>query len=67
MFCSRGVLAITPYIGILYMMSIMFLLVVLGVRRIPVVFLNYYGCASFRTADLKAAGERFAREIIYWD
>ena len=67
MLCSRDVLAITPYIGILYMMSIMLLLVVLGVRRISVVLLNYYGYASFGMADLKAAGERFAREIICWD
>jgi hypothetical protein len=49
------------------MMSITLLLVVLGMRRIPVAFLNYYGCAGFRTADLKAASERFAREIICWD
>jgi uncharacterized membrane protein (Fun14 family) len=49
------------------MMSITLLLVVLGVRKISVVFLNYYGYASFRTADLKAASERFAREIICWD
>jgi hypothetical protein len=55
-------LVITPYISILYMMSITLLLVVLGVRSIPVVFLNYYGYAGFGTADLKAASERFARE-----
>lgn|GEM_PF-5086011 len=67
MLCSRDILAITPYISILYMMSITLLLVVLGVRKISVVFLNYYGYASFRTADLKAASERFAREIICWD
>jgi hypothetical protein len=59
-------LAITPYIGILYMVNIALLLVVSGVRRIPVMFLSCYGCASFRTADLKAVGKRFAREIIYW-
>ena len=61
MLCSRDVLAITPYISILYMMSITLLLVVLGVRRISVVLL--YGYASFGTADSKAASEIFAREI----
>ena len=65
MLCLRDVLAITPYIGILYMMSITLLLVVLGVRRISVVLL--YGYANFGTAYLKAASERFAREIICWD
>jgi hypothetical protein len=60
-------LAITPYIGILYMMSIMLPLVVLRVRRTPVVFLHYYGYAGFGTADLKAASKKFAREIICWD
>jgi hypothetical protein len=58
-------LAITPYIGILYMMSITLLLVVLRVRRIPVVFLNCYGYAGFRTADLKAVNVRVSRERIY--
>ncbi|MGD1043630.1 MAG: hypothetical protein ABR913_11325 [Sedimentisphaerales bacterium] len=48
------------------MMSIMLLLVVLGMRRIPIVLLNY-GYASFGTADLKATGERFAREIMCWN
>lgn len=57
-------MAITPYIGILYMMSITLLLVVLGVRRI---LLNYYGYTGFMMADLKAASERFAHEIICWD
>jgi hypothetical protein len=57
-------LAITPYIGILYMMSITLLLVVLEVRRIPVV--NYYSYASFGTADLKAVNVRFSRERIIW-
>jgi len=60
-------LAITPYISILYMLSITLLLVVLRVRRIPIMFLNYYGCASFRTAGLKTASERFARERNIWD
>jgi hypothetical protein len=59
-------LAITPYIAILYMMSIMLLLVVFGVRRISVVFLNCYGYACFGTADLKAVNVRFARERN-WD
>jgi hypothetical protein len=62
---SRAVLAITAYIGILYMTSITLLLVVFGSAedfcRV------YYGYASFRTADLKAASERFAHEIICWD
>jgi hypothetical protein len=49
------------------MMSITLLLVVLGMRRIPVVLLNYYGYASFGMADLKAASERFAREIMCWN
>ena len=60
-------MAITPYIGILYMMSVMLLLVVLRVRRISVVFLNYYGYAGFRTADLKAVNVRVSRERNIWD
>lgn len=55
-------MAITPCIGILYMMSITLVPVVLGVRGIPVVFLNYYGYAGFRTADLKAVNVRVSRE-----
>jgi hypothetical protein len=51
----------------LYMQSITLLPVVLGARRIPVVFLNYYGYASFGTADLKAVNVIFSRERIIWD
>jgi hypothetical protein len=48
------------------MMSITLVPVVLGVRGIPVVFLNYYGYAGFRTADLKAVNVRVSRERIIW-
>jgi hypothetical protein len=32
----------------------------------PVVSLNYYGYADFRTADLKAVKVRVSRERIIW-
>lgn len=32
----------------------------------PVVFLNYYGYAGFRMADLKAVNVRVSRERIIW-
>ncbi len=52
------------FFGILYMLSLA--IIIVRVRRIPVVFLNYYGCTGFRTAGLKAVGMEVSRERIIW-